>query len=172
MGICASCLGLNRHESTSDPSDTSQLLNDHYQPGYGSINHNPQLNGHQPDPEEIRRQRDALERICAQTSDKLIDVSQPDHPDMPSKMAPDYPRLFAELFPSRRRKKEGGTASSHGSDEAAQQQELEALITESLNGDGGQEGVPWYHVVPPQFGPISRNPMVVLGGVGNGKDKV
>lgn len=89
MGICSSCLGLGRRQSQSDvsnslkaapksykhcannplqPSDSSHLLPDSYQPHYGALNadqrHNPQV-----DPEEIRRQRDALERLCVQTSE-------------------------------------------------------------------------------------------------------
>ena len=76
------------------------------------------------DPEEIRRQRDALERLCAATSEyalpsdathemianipcshsKLIDVTQTTRSDegraAPPKLATDYPRLFAEQFGS------------------------------------------------------------------------
>jgi len=50
-------------------SDSSHLLGDAYQPHYGSINAPGAHSVPQPDPEEIRRQRDALERICAQTSE-------------------------------------------------------------------------------------------------------
>lgn len=50
-------------------SDSSHLLGDGYQTQYGSINPSGSHTGHKPDPEEIRRQRDALERICAQTSE-------------------------------------------------------------------------------------------------------
>ena len=89
MGICSSCLGFGRRQSQSEvrnslkaapkshkhyancpsqPSDSSHLLPDSYQAHYGSLNadqrHNPQV-----DPEEIRRQRDALERLCVQTSE-------------------------------------------------------------------------------------------------------
>ncbi|TKA81884.1 hypothetical protein B0A49_00370 [Cryomyces minteri] len=81
------------------PSETSRLLHDDYEPAYGGANatlpHGPA-----PDPEEIRRERDALERLCAQTSDKLIDVSQPAFADAGSKMTSEYPRLFSQRFPS------------------------------------------------------------------------
>ncbi|QDS72403.1 hypothetical protein FKW77_008815 [Venturia effusa] len=52
------------------------------------------------DPEEIRRQRDALERLCAQTSDKLIDVAQSATTEESGgdKLHTDYQRLFRERF--------------------------------------------------------------------------
>ena len=48
-------------------SDASHLLGDPYQPNYGAVGgaHNVP----QPDPEELRRQRETLERICAETSE-------------------------------------------------------------------------------------------------------
>ncbi|KAF1984932.1 hypothetical protein K402DRAFT_405707 [Aulographum hederae CBS 113979] len=133
MGVCASCLGLNRSSqsevsispliipanspslaslplplsptlsSHSDslthpqPSDTSHLLGDPYQAHYGGVNAGASQ-GSQLDQEEIRRQRDALERLCAQTSDKLIDVSQKTHSDEASRRA-QLARLFTESFP-------------------------------------------------------------------------
>ncbi|OCK76576.1 hypothetical protein K432DRAFT_445932 [Lepidopterella palustris CBS 459.81] len=100
MGVCASCLGLGRRASQSDPSDSSHLLGDPYQPHYGGINAGGPHGGPQPAPEEIRRQRDALERICAQASDKLIDVSQLAYTEDGSKMNSEYPRLFNERFPA------------------------------------------------------------------------
>ncbi|KAF2009601.1 hypothetical protein BU24DRAFT_357838 [Aaosphaeria arxii CBS 175.79] len=96
MGICSSCLG--RQPSDSEQSDSSHLLGDAYHQQYGSIAATSSHNLPQPDPEEIRRQRDALERICAQTSDKLIDVSQTTHALDGSKTA-EYHRLFSERFP-------------------------------------------------------------------------
>jgi len=103
MGACLSCLGLAQ-ESSSDPSDTHPLLNEPYpQHNYGAIGDNARSSP-QVDPEEIRRQRDALERLCAATSDKLIDVTQTTRSDegraAPPKLATDYPRLFAEQFGS------------------------------------------------------------------------
>jgi hypothetical protein len=96
MGVCASCLGLAQPESQSDvsynlpnascscsvcnlsllltnslfqPSDSTHLLGDPYPPNqYGSLSAD-QRNGPQVDPEEIRKQRDALERLCAQTTE-------------------------------------------------------------------------------------------------------
>ena len=86
MGICSSCLGRRGSDSevsgtlclnSAGPaqrrltplqqSDTSQLLGDGYQPHYGTLHassHHPP----QPDPEEIRREREELEQICTDTS--------------------------------------------------------------------------------------------------------
>ncbi|KAF1952983.1 hypothetical protein CC80DRAFT_596135 [Byssothecium circinans] len=99
MGICSSCLGLGRRPSDAENSDSSHLLGDPYQQQqYGSMNGPGSHNAPQPDPEEIRRQRDALERICAQTSDKLIHVS---HAATYTDHGPnsEYQRLFNERFP-------------------------------------------------------------------------
>lgn len=98
MGICSSCLG-GRRPSDAERSDSSHLLGDPYQPHYGTLNATGSHNSPRPDPEEIRRQRDALERICAQTNDKLIDVSQATFAEDGSKMTSEYPRLFNERFP-------------------------------------------------------------------------
>ncbi|KAF2734390.1 hypothetical protein EJ04DRAFT_512514 [Polyplosphaeria fusca] len=98
MGICSSCLGLGRRPSDAEHSDSSHLLGDPYQPGYGSMNPAGTHGAPQLDPEEIRRQRDALERICAQASDKLIDVSQAHFADDGPKMISEYPRLFTDRF--------------------------------------------------------------------------
>lgn len=48
-------------------ADASQLLGDSYQPQYGTLEARPQ-HPPQPDPEEIRRAREELEQICADTS--------------------------------------------------------------------------------------------------------
>ncbi|EAS35833.3 uncharacterized protein CIMG_01187 [Coccidioides immitis RS] len=71
MGICASCLGLARRESHD--SEASRLLDDDvYQPGYsyGTV----QAQRHGPDPEDLKREREALEAICQRTSDSVIDI--------------------------------------------------------------------------------------------------
>ncbi|RJE25918.1 hypothetical protein PHISCL_01760 [Aspergillus sclerotialis] len=73
MGICASCLGLSRRDSND--SESSRLIDDDiYQAGYGygALNHANQLN--QPDPEYLRREREALESICQRASDSVIDI--------------------------------------------------------------------------------------------------
>ncbi|KAL9087750.1 MAG: hypothetical protein Q9165_006517 [Trypethelium subeluteriae] len=101
--------------SLAQPSETSRLLyEDPYQPHYGAVNPHP--NVPQPDPEELRRERDALERLCAQTSEyaitfrlsyyeanpfvrsKLIDVTQPADAEESSKINNEYPRLFNQRF--------------------------------------------------------------------------
>lgn len=103
MGVCASCLGGNRHESpevspetaidmllhylglmrgtwgdrqgpfsnilTFKPESSRLLEEDPYQAGYGygALNHAQQAS--QPDPEYVRREREALESICQRTSE-------------------------------------------------------------------------------------------------------
>jgi len=65
----------NTPPSLPQPSDTTQLLTDAYPPHYGATTANggPHAGGApQLDPEEIRRQRDALERLCAQTSEYVF----------------------------------------------------------------------------------------------------
>ncbi|GAD93581.1 conserved hypothetical protein [Paecilomyces variotii No. 5] len=73
MGVCASCLGLGRRESHD--SESARLLDDElYQPGYGygALNQAHHLN--QPDPEDLKREREALEAICQRTSDTVVDI--------------------------------------------------------------------------------------------------
>lgn len=85
MGICASCLGLTRRDSHDvtpslptvqqhltiiQQSESSRLLDDDiYQTGYGygALNQPNQLN--QPDQENLKRERDALDAICQRTSE-------------------------------------------------------------------------------------------------------
>ena len=92
-------------------SETEGLLyEDSAQPQYGTTAPGPSLP--EPDPEELRREREVLERICAQTSkcvrhrpfpatlflilrSELIDVLHHD-----SKLASDYPYLLNKHFPS------------------------------------------------------------------------
>lgn len=158
MGACASCLGLGRRPSHDEPSDTSQLLGDQYQSQYGAAaSSGPHLGGcSQPDPEEIRRQRDALERICAQTSDKLIDVSQSTHTDEGSKMANEYPRLFMERFPPTNH--EDSRPSSSGT--ACEQDEMAWLaeVTKDMGDDGD-----WNHVKVVDDGSLTIQFDEVLG---------
>jgi len=102
MGACLSCLGVAGPESASDPSEAHHLLNEPYPPNHYGTTGPDNRNSPQVDPEEIRKQRDALERLCAATSDKLIDVTQTTRSDegrvAPTKMVTDYPRLFSEQF--------------------------------------------------------------------------
>ncbi|KAL1970048.1 hypothetical protein VTN77DRAFT_6453 [Rasamsonia byssochlamydoides] len=72
MGVCLSCLGLGRRESHD--SESARLLDDDLYPGgygYGSVNHAHQ---HQADPEDLKREREALEAICQRASDSVIDI--------------------------------------------------------------------------------------------------
>ncbi|KAF1938933.1 hypothetical protein EJ02DRAFT_425296 [Clathrospora elynae] len=134
MGICSSCLG--RRTSSSDQSDSSHLLGDQYQPNYGTTSgtHNVP----QQDPEELRREREALERICAETSEHMIPVSQPsalpEVIEQPSKNA-EYAHLFNERFKSIRK---DGRPSSAGAP-AQDDEEDETAWLESAVGSQGED---------------------------------
>ncbi|PGG95817.1 hypothetical protein AJ79_09854 [Helicocarpus griseus UAMH5409] len=69
MGICASCLGRGRRESHD--SESSRLLDDEIYQSYGGVG-SGQRQG--PDPEYLKREREALEAICQRTSDSVIDI--------------------------------------------------------------------------------------------------
>ncbi|KAF2795429.1 hypothetical protein K505DRAFT_324060 [Melanomma pulvis-pyrius CBS 109.77] len=159
MGICSSCLGLGRRPSDSDQSDSSHLLGDAYQPHYGSIAAAGSHSGPQPDPEEIRRQRDALERICAQTSDKLIDVSQATHTEDGSKIASEYPRLFNERFPSTHAQ----SSPPPSADAAAAAEEDETTWLESIIGNTAEAEGSWDRVAPIDSGTLTVQFGDVLG---------
>ncbi|KAG9544685.1 hypothetical protein KCU77_g21293, partial [Aureobasidium melanogenum] len=92
MGICASCLGLDRQAAREASESEGLLYEDAAQPQYGTVT--PGATLPEPDPEELRREREVLERICAQTSSELIDVLHHD-----SKLASDYPYLLNKHFP-------------------------------------------------------------------------
>ncbi|CAK3953291.1 hypothetical protein MYCGRDRAFT_98544 [Lecanosticta acicola] len=76
MGVCASCLGLNRHPS-QDGDHLDRLL-DSEQQSYGTADDTHLT---QPDEEELMREREALEHITAQAADDMIDVLHPSHDD-------------------------------------------------------------------------------------------
>ncbi|KAF2713487.1 hypothetical protein K504DRAFT_462010 [Pleomassaria siparia CBS 279.74] len=147
MGICSSCLGLGRWPSNSE-SDSSHLLGDAYNPHYGSINPGGSHGHGGPtlDPEEIRRQREELERICAQTSDKLIDVSQATYTEDGSKIASEYPRLFNERFPS---------ASSQSSRPSSAADEDETTWLENIIGNTAEAEGSWDRVAPIESGTLT-----------------
>lgn len=72
MGACQSCLGLGRREESE--AEHARLIEDDLYPGgygYGSINH---PNQQQSDPEDLKREREALEAICQRASDNVIDI--------------------------------------------------------------------------------------------------
>ncbi|GAB7355341.1 hypothetical protein MBLNU459_g5870t2 [Dothideomycetes sp. NU459] len=97
MGICASCLGVNRRPA-QEPSETEGLLYEDSPTQYGTTGQGGALP--EPDPEELRREREILERICAQTSNELIDVLHHSASAPGSKMANDYPYLLNKHFPN------------------------------------------------------------------------
>ncbi|KAJ4349685.1 uncharacterized protein N0V89_008302 [Didymosphaeria variabile] len=146
MGICSSCLGLARRSSDAERSDSSHLLGDPYQPHYGSINHPSAHSLPQPDPEEIRRQRDALERICAQTSDKLIHVSQAAYTD--DSHHSEYLRLFNERFPPMR------SASPPPSARADYDQDEATWLSNVVGSSNDAEGS-WERVEPIESGALT-----------------
>jgi len=152
-------------------SDNSQhLLSDPYH-NYGSIN----ASGSHvapPDPEEIRRQRDALERICAQTSEfvlspptpfvcalanlsnpyysKLIDVSQSAYTEEGSKLTSEYPRLFNERFPPTK-----PVGSRPESADGSEVDEDEATWLAKIVGETNEEEGSWERVVPLKSGTLT-----------------
>jgi len=74
MGICASCLGINRRRRYDEDPETSRLLyDDPNQNQYGGVGHNGP-GGKHTDPQDIQRETEALQKIVAQTSDNLIDI--------------------------------------------------------------------------------------------------
>ncbi|KAF2438097.1 hypothetical protein P171DRAFT_372425 [Karstenula rhodostoma CBS 690.94] len=146
MGICSSCLGLARRPSDAERSDSSHLLGDPYQPQYGSINPSSAQSPPQPDPEEIRRQRDALERICAQTSDKLIHVSQAAHAD--DGHHSEYLRLFNERFPPM--KSASRPPSAHDEPHEDEATWLATVVGSSNDAEGS-----WERVEPIESGALT-----------------
>ncbi|KAK5163933.1 uncharacterized protein LTR77_010328 [Saxophila tyrrhenica] len=72
MGACASCLGLNRHPSQDD-DETDPLVSTR-QGDYGTVESEEVA---QPDEEELRREREALEQITMEATDNMIDASHP-----------------------------------------------------------------------------------------------
>ncbi|PVI05647.1 hypothetical protein DM02DRAFT_516567 [Periconia macrospinosa] len=146
MGICSSCLGLRRASDT-ETADSSHLLADPYQPQYGSINGPSSHNAPQPDPEEIRRQRDALERICAQTSDKLIHVSHATYTDNGHNS--EYHRLFRERFPPT------AAQSSRPSSADPEVEEDEATWLANIIGNSNDAEGSWERVEPIDSGALT-----------------
>ncbi|KAK4984348.1 hypothetical protein LTR50_006644 [Elasticomyces elasticus] len=141
MGICASCLGLGRHPS-QDPSEQPLLYDDPSRPRYGT-SQPPTVP--QVDPEVLRREREMLESICAQTSDKLIDVTHTTttHTDptttttTPSKLPTEYPRLFNSRFPPLHHPPHSG-ASTPSRNEDRDDDDEEAWLNEAAAAaDGG-----------------------------------
>jgi len=99
MGICASCLGLSRPHTHAESAETSRLLyDDPYQPNYGGLTNGVAHGGSQVDQQDIKREREALERVCLQTSDKLIDIfalqHQPADADAAETKSTRYQRLL------------------------------------------------------------------------------
>ncbi|MCJ1380112.1 hypothetical protein MMC17_003215 [Xylographa soralifera] len=73
MGAVSSCLGGRKTEP--EDAETSRLLSDDpYRAQYGSHIQNIQRPVYQPDPESVKREREALENICHAMSDNVIDV--------------------------------------------------------------------------------------------------
>jgi len=74
MGICSSCLGLDRKRGISDEDESSRLLfDDPHANQYGSF-------GDQhaglilADPQEVQRETEALQKVVMQTSNHLVDI--------------------------------------------------------------------------------------------------
>lgn len=75
MGACSSCLGFGRRDRGVENSETSRLLyDDPYRPQYGAAGQT-RAHHYQQDPESLRRETEALEGICHDMSDDVVDVS-------------------------------------------------------------------------------------------------
>jgi len=96
MGACLSiCFGLSRDEEEN--SDTTHLITDPHGMQYGTTGSDSR-NGNYIDPDDLRRQRDALERLCQQASNRLINVAPTtSKPDLEAIARDDGP-LFEDLF--------------------------------------------------------------------------
>ncbi|KAK0281222.1 hypothetical protein LTR91_000183 [Friedmanniomyces endolithicus] len=79
MGVCASCLGLNRHPSHDQVDESAALLDDSHHVQYGGLADEDVA---PPDEDEIRRAREALNRITNEATDNMIDVSHPSSTDL------------------------------------------------------------------------------------------
>ncbi|KAF2157614.1 hypothetical protein K461DRAFT_309692 [Myriangium duriaei CBS 260.36] len=106
MGACLSCLGLQR-SSDDEPSETDRLLYDETtanRTGYGTAGQGAQVSA--PDPEELRRHREMLERICAETANNLIDVETTNAMALHGKPSAEFTKLLNTHF---------ATSSANGS---------------------------------------------------------
>ncbi|KAL9128872.1 MAG: hypothetical protein Q9217_002529 [Psora testacea] len=77
MNACLSCLGLRRSRGGEvETPETSRLLyDDPYRTHYGTSSQvNQRVIQQQPDPEALRREREAMEGICHKMSDHVVDV--------------------------------------------------------------------------------------------------
>ncbi|EMC99454.1 hypothetical protein BAUCODRAFT_144876 [Baudoinia panamericana UAMH 10762] len=83
MGICASCLGLNRR-SSHEVDESDPLLDHAQQNQYGGVGGEEFA---EPDEEELRRQREAFDRITAEAASNMIDISQADAADLRRQLA-------------------------------------------------------------------------------------
>jgi len=93
IDACLSCMGFRTEPE--DNGESSHLL-DQQNMQYGATGIDARNSGF--DPEEQRRQREALERLCQETSERLINVAPPStKPDMDKVAREDGP-LFEEVF--------------------------------------------------------------------------
>lgn len=101
MGACASCLGFGQQSSQRENGETSRLLyDDPYRSQYGSHVQPSQRLTYQPDPESVKREREALESICHAMSDNVIDVF-PDQPQATIQSSTDGSALQINGFRSK-----------------------------------------------------------------------
>ncbi|KAI9872434.1 MAG: hypothetical protein M1830_001626 [Pleopsidium flavum] len=120
MGICASCLGLGGPDPES--SETSRLLfDDPYHSHYGGLDQTGALSTNfQPDPQELKREREALEAICQKTSENVIDIfallPQPGDTGDRAEKARYYQRILKEVQTSRPLSSNGQALSAKGVD--------------------------------------------------------
>nr|OQO20813.1 hypothetical protein B0A51_11953 [Rachicladosporium sp. CCFEE 5018] len=85
MGICSSCLGLNRHPSQERAAESDPLLSDAAAQQYGATSLSPRS---YPDEEDLQREREMLGQITARATENMIDVQHPNASDLTHYLVP------------------------------------------------------------------------------------
>ncbi|KAK6430476.1 hypothetical protein LTR95_013366 [Oleoguttula sp. CCFEE 5521] len=85
MGICSSCLGLERHPSQERAAESDPLLRDAAAQQYGATNVSPTS---YPDEEDLQREREMLGQITARATENMIDVQHPNASDLTHHLIP------------------------------------------------------------------------------------
>jgi len=75
MGVCYSCLGINRRRPSEESGESARLLPEDQHSGiYGALNGGHSQPTTQVDLQHLQRETEALQKIVLQTSDNLIDI--------------------------------------------------------------------------------------------------
>ncbi|KAK6435212.1 hypothetical protein LTR95_008597 [Oleoguttula sp. CCFEE 5521] len=90
MGICSSCLGLNRHPSQERAVESDPLLSDAAAQQYGATDVSPTS---YPDEADLQREREILSQITSRATENMIDVQHPNASDLTHHVVPYTTRL-------------------------------------------------------------------------------